>query len=525
MPSFLAALRQDIHATRWVLIPWLVMHVLWFFSYPGLLNQNPNGFETAFSTYYVFSIVGWLVLVPLLFYSHPLGDPNAEWRTRPMRGSVVGLEKVVLGIFMLVAIPTLIELTNDPFHRLQFYASPIPAWVTIAGRNLIGFAGFLYLASQTSSIRRFFGYMVFLGFFGALATFGEGPPDPFAGSRFGITSVALGVLILVTGSFTLTVAQYRGMSKMTNQLTMGSLIGIVSALPWFFPNYLTQPSELKSTDTSISITSAEPFEYAYRTFHFKDGLNGRERTAVDRTRSMFRLQVEYDDLDPANAWILSPWDQMGSPSLAGGPSSGLILNPELLRQLGIPSYQISPVIDGTIIQERNRFPYSRMGNQNLKKEITQFGFTFAQTKFLELADFSLQSLGEKTAPSGLRIQVTDLGSPLDQPLLAINPTMPPPQHPDFMLNWLPEARDGANRRRVYSDPLLLLVDDVNRRAHVLLQPENLMKELRSYRRVSGFRYAKSLPDWDTPLENLRLKVFQVTVTGYIRFESEIPPRR
>ena len=61
--------------------------------------------------------------------------------------------------------------------------------------------------------------------------------------------------------------------------------------------------------------------------------------------------------------------------------------------------------------------------------------------------------------------------------------------------------------------------------HFQMRPNDLMENSRHYRIIPNSRYALPLPDWGTPLENLRLKIFQATVTGYIRLETEIPSER
>ncbi len=100
--------------------------------------------------------------------------------------------------------------------------------------------------------------------------------------------------------------------------------------------------------------------------------------------------------------------------------------------------------------------------------------------------------------------------------------MPPPRNPDFLLNLLPEKRHRIGRYRVSVRPLILLTDETRKRVHILQTPSisDAIFHLQDW--TGKYLHLKCLPDWDTSIEELNLRIFEVTTTGYLTITAEFP---
>ena len=126
MSTFFATLRQDLVATRWVLLGW--------FSLPFVLvhiTPLPTDHSIAKTYATLFLTLAWvvhgLVLFARIAFNHAPCDDRNGWRARPLRGWVVGLEKLFFATLALLppllAAPHKLQITPQlltPFLVLLF---------------------------------------------------------------------------------------------------------------------------------------------------------------------------------------------------------------------------------------------------------------------------------------------------------------------------------------------------------------------------------------------------------------------
>ncbi len=158
MKTILNTLRYDLQRLRWVLLPWLGIQLWWIFVSLPSLELDPSRVETKYSAYVIMVHIGWFGILTFLSFTHAPSDSRAGWRTRPLRGSIVGLEKLCLGFLLLVIIPTVSSLALSPYQESQSTNALVPPWISVLSIYSTAFLSTFFVASLVKNIRRFFGF-------------------------------------------------------------------------------------------------------------------------------------------------------------------------------------------------------------------------------------------------------------------------------------------------------------------------------------------------------------------------------
>lgn len=535
MKTFLTALRYDLQRLRWILLPWLGWQLWWIFV--GL-ELDPSRIDKGYTSYVIVVHLGWFGILTLLSFTHAPSDSRAAWRTRPLRGRIIGLEKICLGLLLLVIIPTASLIASAPFGVSQSTNPIFAPWMSILSAYTGAFLSILFVASLMKDVRQFFGVgmiliiplMVLLILNTPLMALWMTVPGqifkvgPYHG--VGVTATCLTILLGTAGFIRLITAQYHQSHVIKHACRAGLLVALLFVvLPRVFPNYLGKPPKIDADGASITINSVERFDHPFKSRTFTQDSDTRKIRWTDATWPMFRLNISPSNFATSSIWRLGDFETsypffLRTPTIA--ESERLLLNDELLTQLGIPDYQLASAISESVIFERKRYLKASSGNLKNKKERTHLSFRVSRLQLRELADTSLQLPLQRTFPSGLYLEISKLGTRFGYPLIEANTGMPAIKHLDFVLELLPTRPKGLGRYWVSNQPLLLLIDDANKRAHILQSPPYTSEEIREHFKKPGFRKGKLLPDWNTPLDQLRLKVFEVTSTGYFSLRINIP---
>lgn len=525
MKTFLTTLRYDLQRLRWAILPWLGIQMWWIFVSLPSLELEPSRIEAKYSAYVIMVHIGWLGILTFLSFTHPPTESRAAWRTRPAHGWIVGLEKICLGLLLLAIIPAASSLASAPFRDSQSSTTFFPTWASILSAYTGAFLGSFFFASLTKNVREFFGFGI------ALLVVGMA----FGGARFlfgsdigiGVTATCLIILLGTVGFVTLIIAQYHRSRRQNHAVLAGLLVVVLfGVLPKIFPNYLGRPPQINPKGASLVINSIEQFDRSNMTAQLVRAFRTQKFPGEKDPQPWLRLNVSPSNFDPSYIWELNSIAMRVSMSpvsiiaLGGGH---LLLNDELLVQLGIPDYQLSSAIADSVFFERPDFPEKTAKISMAGKQQPRFSFRVSRLELKELADTPLQPQLQHTFPSELSLEVSDLGVRYGHPLLAVDTKMPAIQHRDFVLDLVPNPPRGIGRNWVSRHPLLLLIDDENKRAHILKTPRYTTVEIFEHSREPEFRTGKRLPDWDTPLDQLRLKVFEITSTGHFLLRAKIPP--
>lgn len=517
MKTFLATIRQDFRLMRWILLPWLGIQLWWILTHKTFLSVPLEEMESKFSGYTVAVHIGWAALLTFLAFSHPPRDPHAAWRTRPLNPTMVGLAKVSVGFLLLVVVATISHLASEPFGDSRAARSLFPTWLLILSRYSIIFFLLLFIASLCRSVRQFFFALpaVVVPWILVPLLF----RNPLRESAdLGATAASLMVVLTSCGFICLIIAQYHRARNIRHiSLAVVGILLLFGILPRLFPDYLKRPPEIRPHGETATVTSFEQFDYSVETV-VRDPDSPTKFRSVTRTIPRLRLQVAFEGLNPSSIWNLNHYGVNRHQITLRSDKRGIILNETLLKQLGIPDYELTGNRNDSASLEINfRVPgeLSRPKQDNVKVGL-------ARIELRQLADIPVKTPLEETHPSGLSIRLSLPGAPYGYPIISVKTKMPPLEHSDFVLNWLPPGTHRIGRYRVYPAPLILLVDEANQRAQILQAPEYSREQLREHHRKPNFRSGLLLPDWETPLEKLQLRVFEVTMTGHLILTAPLP---
>lgn len=518
MKTLLATIRQDFRLMRWILVPWLGIQLWWILTHQSILDHEPTRIESKFAAITVIAHIGWAALLAFLAFSHPPRDPCAAWRTRPLNPTMVGLAKVSVGFFLLVVVATISYLASEPFGESRAVRSLFPTWLLTLARYSVIFFLLFFIASLCRSVRQLLFTLpvvvvtwifVPVMFRKSLQAFF----DP------GATAASLTVVLTSLGFIYLIIAQYHRARNVRHiSLAVVWIFLLLGLLPRIFPDYLEPPPVLQPDGETATVTSFEQFDYSFKSsVRDPDSPTTKFRTET-RTIPRLRLQIAFDGLDSSSIWNLSYNGPRWNPATIGSDAGGMILNETLLKQLGVPGYELSGTLSDSVSLETN----SHAPGGLLSPERNSIRVGLGRIELRQLADIPVKPSLQETYPSGLSLRLALPGAPYGYPIISVKSEMPPLRHPDFVLKWLPTGSNMVGRHRVYRSPLILLIDDANQRAQFLRSPDYSIEELKANFQKPNFRSGLLLPDWDTPLEVLRIRVFEVTKTGHLTLRVRLP---